>query len=523
MLLRTLNQGKTRKKDLLLCTALVCSLVMGSLSGCGVHQQEKYDSASVVADKALEEFMKLAAVPRPSFHTEKALAYLQDFADNHGFTNYHDDYGNFWMDVPATKGYEDYPKVILQGHMDMVCVSDPGVDIDFETTGITTVVSDDTITADGTTLGADDGAGIGTMLAICESNVAHGPLRVLVTTDEEVGLLGAEALDESAIDSDYLINIDDEEAGKITYSTAGGLQVTMKNQYDTKPVNSGDTVWKLEVGNLLGGHSGVEIDKNRLSAVTALTMMLQGVMDADIPIGLISINIGEFGNVIAPSGSVTFAVSTENEEKLTKILQDIEDSLSSQYPDKNMECTLLKQDAEGMSEVSVKDSSKLIELIQSLPQGVISMSKKIDGLVETSSNTGVVKLTDGFANIEVNARSCVTKELDKLETDFCTQSDKYGYSCTTNSKYPGWDGDPDSPLLKLSAKAYEETGVEPELQAVHAGLESSWFTTKRAGIQMIAIGPTITGAHTTSETLKPKTIEPMVPALLYCLANINAI
>ena len=292
MFIRCSTRGAAGKRTLFLCAALTLALVIGTFCGGGAQQQTAMDSTEAVANKAVAEFLSLTEVPRPCYHTEKALAYFQSFAEQHGFKHYRDDYGNFWMDIPAAQGYESYPKVILQAHMDMVCVSDPGVDIDFETTGITATVGDDAITADGVSLGADDGAGVGTILAIAESSIAHGPLRALITTDEDVGLLGAAALDPSAIDADYLINIDGEQAGQICYSTAGGLQASIKNQYSTEAVSSDETVWQLEVGNLLGGHSGVEIDKNRLSAVTAITDMLQSVIDAGIPISLISSDFG---------------------------------------------------------------------------------------------------------------------------------------------------------------------------------------------------------------------------------------
>lgn len=511
------------KGTLLICSALTLSLILGAFSGCGTQKQEEFASAGDVADKAIEEFLSLTDVPRPSFHTEKALAYLQSFAERHGLAHYHDAYGNFWMDIPAAKGYEGYPKVILQAHMDMVCVSDPGVDVDYETTGITAVVGEDTITADGTSLGADDGVGVGTILALIESNTAHGPLRALITTDEEVGMLGAAALEHSAIDSDYLINIDGEQAGQLCYSTAGGLQSSAKKQYATHAVGSDETVWELEVGNLLGGHSGIEIDKGRLSAVTALTELLQGVMDAGISVSLISAYTGTAGSVISPSGSVSFAIPVGRESELADIVQNVQGYLASRYPNEDMECTLRQRDSDGITAASPEDSAEMIALVRSFPQGVISMSEKVDGLVETSSNTGVFTLTEGSVEIGAISRSCVTEELDRLETDLRALSEKSGYSYTTVAKFPGWDGDPDAPLVKLTAQAYSETGTTPELIAVHAGIECAWFTTMREGIQMVCIGPDVVGAHTTGETLKPKTVEPMVAALLYCLSNIDSL
>lgn len=516
-------RSTTRISAMFLSVVLMFSLVLVAFCGCDTQKQEAFDSADDITAKAIEEFLNLTNVPRPSFHTEKVLAYLESFAEQHGFTPCSDDYGNFWMDIPATKGYENYPKVILQGHMDMVCVSKPGLDIDFESTPITAIVGDETITADGTSLGADDGASVGVILAIVESNVAHGPLRALITTDEEVGMLGAAALDPKVIDSDYMINVDNEFAGQICYSTAGGFQSSISNKYETETISADKTVWQLYIGNLLGGHSGVEIDKNRLNAIAALTEILQGVIDSDIPINLISFDAGTANNVITPSGTVTFAISDDKEAELAEIVQSIKSSLALRYPNENIECTLQQQNVTDKAAISPTDSAQLISLVRYFPQGVISMSKKTDGLVETSSNMGIITLANGSVAIRISTRSCVTAELDRLEADFREQTEKYGYIYTSADKYSGWDGDPDSPLLKLTEKAFAQTGVEPEPIAVHAGLECSYFASMRDGIQMVSIGPDISGAHTTGETLQTKSIAPIVATIMYCLSNINTL
>ena len=191
------------------------------------------------------------------------------------------------------------------------------------------------------------------------------------------------------------------------------------------------------------------------------------------------------------------------------------------YPLEKMEVVLAEVAAEGVKALTVEDSAALLALVDYLPQGVLAMSPKIEGLVQTSSNIGVFQLAEGAAEVGTSSRSCVTADVDQLEDDFRAESGKYGYEMSVMSKYPGWDGDPNTPLLKLSEKAYKEIGIEAELVAIHAGLEPSWFSSKREGMQMICLGPTLTGAHTTEETLYIDTLAPTMDVVLYCLQHVN--
>lgn len=482
-----------------------------------VWRESASDVANRLTSLTVDEFVKLCAVPRPGFHTEKCLAYFQAWAEEHGFEHFRDEYGNFWMDVPATEGYENYPKVILQAHMDMVCVATSDNDIDFMTQGITPIINGNKMTADRTSLGADNGIGVAAALAIVTGNVGHGPIRCLFTADEDVGLHGAAALDPASLDSDYLINIDLEEENQVCYSCAGNLRASMKKTHETVAVGADETVFQIKVDNLLGGHSGMDIHRNRLNAAVALTTMVKAIG----AVKLVEVKAGAAFNAISQNGSMTFAVETAKVEAMKAAVAAAQAQLVEAYPLEKMEVVMTEVASEGAKALTVEDSAALLALVDYLPQGVLAMSPKIEGLVQTSSNIGVFQLAEGAAEVGTSSRSCVTADVDKLEDDFRAESGKYGYEMSVMSKYPGWDGDPNTPLLKLSEKAYKEIGVEAELVAIHAGLEPSWFSSKREGMQMICLGPTLTGAHTTEETLYIDTLAPTMDVVLYCLQHVN--
>ena len=482
-----------------------------------VWRESASDVANRLTSLTVDEFVKLCAVPRPGFHTEKCLAYFQAWAEEHGFEHFRDEYGNFWMDVPATEGYENYPKVILQAHMDMVCVATSDNDIDFMTQGITPIINGNKMTADRTSLGADNGIGVAAALAVVTGNVGHGPIRCLFTADEDVGLHGAAALDPASLDSNYLINIDLEEENQVCYSCAGNLRASMKKTHETVTVGADETVFQIKVDNLLGGHSGMDIHRNRLNAAVALTTMVKAIG----AVKLVEVKAGAAFNAISQNGSMTFAVETAKVEAMKAAVAAAQAQLVEAYPLEKMEVVMTEVASEGVKALTVEDSAALLALVDYLPQGVLAMSPKIEGLVQTSSNIGVFQLAEGAAEVGTSSRSCVTADVDKLEDDFRAESGKYGYEMSVMSKYPGWDGDPNTPLLKLSEKAYKEIGVEAELVAIHAGLEPSWFSSKREGMQMICLGPTLTGAHTTEETLYIDTLAPTMDVVLYCVQHVN--
>ena len=466
-------------------------------------------------------FEEICQVPRPSKKEEKIIAFLKAFGEKHKLETKVDEAGNVLIKKPATPGMENRKTVVLQSHVDMVCEKNNDVKHDFLTDPIETEIDGEWLKAKGTTLGADNGIGVAAGLAVATSDVPHGPLRCLFTADEDVGLHGAAALDPAALDSEFLINIDLEEENEVCYSCAGNLRASMKQKFATKPVCECRRVFRLTVDKLLGGHSGMDIHRNRLNASVALMTMLDRVQTACGKIRFVEVKSGAAFNAITHNGSATFAVKAEMEAQMREAIAATQAELAEKFPLEKMTVELTQVDAEGLEAISGEDSANLIALVNYLPQGVLAMSPKIEGLVQTSSNTGILQLVNGNCEVGTSSRSCVTADVDKLEDDFRKESGKYGYELTVMSKYPGWDGDPDTPLLKLAAQGYKSIGVDARLVAIHAGLEPSWFSSKREGMQMICLGPTIKGAHTTEETLYIDTLAPTMDVVLYCLHHVN--
>lgn len=505
----------------LLAAVMICSLAACVSSPS--QNTEKEERLQALTDSTIEEFINFIKVPHPSFHTEKALEYLISFAEANNLEYSGDDYGNFWMDIPATAGYESYPKVILQGHMDMVCVSDFGKKVDFKNVGITAIVDGSIIRADGTSLGADNGIAVGMILALAKSDVAHGPVRCLITTDEEVGLLGAARLPAEVLDADYLINIDSEKIGEIIYSNAGDERANISNQCLTTPTGDNQAIFSLSVSGLRGGHSGVDISKNRLSANVVIADALNGLILEGIGIQLISADCGTAANSISPHGTVTFAVPEEKAASVAPVLEDIMDNFADENPDETIKSELERLNETGLDAISSEESAAIIKLAASFPQGVIAMSEKTEGLVATSFNFGLFNIEKGMTEIVISFRSCITDDIERLEEKFREKTAEMGFDYKILAKYPGYDGDPKAPLLGLAKKAYKSAGIKAVPIAIHAGLECSWFASLREGIQMVCIGPTIENAHSVKEILHIDTVRPVIETVLYCLEKINTL
>ena len=507
----------------ILCICLALLFVFFSVGCTQKPSQDAKNASAEIAAKAVDDFLEITKVPRPGYHLDHIRDYLIDFAKKNSFPYERDTYGNVWMDVPATAGYENYPKVILQAHTDMICAAEKGYDIDFENTGLTAIVNENTITADKTSLGADNGIGIAIIMAIATSDAPHGPIRALFTADEDVGLLGAAELPAEALDADYLINIDDEEPYEIVCSNAGMLRQTSKKTYATKAPSDGYAVIGISVSGLLGGHSGSDIDKNRLSAVTVFTDILSAMKDAGIAFELGSLEVGTATNAIAPSGDAVLAVPKDAVPEIKKLSEELVSRYAADHPDEKPVITVSENAEAKGGFLSGEDSLEFLSMLSFFPQGVLAMSKKIDGLVQTSSNIGVVSVKDGECSIDTSTRSCVTDDLFVIWTEINAAAQETGYTSTVGAAYPGWDGDPNTKLIQLIKKGYEEgSGKTVSIIPVHAGLECSWFSQKRQGIQLASIGPKITDPHSVNETLYIDTIEPCVSAILYTLKNINS-
>ncbi len=450
-------------------------------------------------------FFELAKIPRGSGNTKAVERYCLDFADKHGLKSYHDEYGNVMIFKDAAPGYENSGPVILQGHLDMVCEKLPGCKKDMEREGIDIIADGDTLRADGTTLGGDDGIAAAYILALLESdNIPHPPIEALFTIDEETGLRGANALDASRLKGRRLINIDSEEEGVITVSCAGAARVSCEI-----PVDAADTAEacaeKIMVGGLPGGHSGMDINKNRKNAIKTLGMLLYE-LNENAGIKIASIKAGGRLNVITPSAEAVICFDKSAEPDIHKIIADFDKALKA-------ECAVSEPGAFAAAEPSdVPEKSaddngtaKIIFTLMQAPYGVRAMNADIPGLVQTSSNPGEAIFDGAALRISFMLRSNSDADKISLIKSITSLIEYIGGTVEMGDNYPAWEYHPESPLRGVMTEVYEEMyGRKPTVNSIHAGLECGILTEKLPGADMVSIGPTMHNVHTPEERLDIK-------------------
>ena len=458
-----------------------------------------------IIDAVVDNFMPLTKVPRPSHHEEQISNWLRDWAVEQGFETKQDEVYNVMFDVPATKGMENKPLGILQGHMDMVVAVADDKEFDPLNDTITVIRNDteNTLTADGTSLGGDDGAGVAMIMSVAQGKMAHGPLRMIITVDEEDGMTGALNVDSSWFENAaFLINIDNEWSNQVLVSTAAGDSINI-NQEVAFNGAAKNSALNIEISNLKGGHSGVEIDKGRLNGIIGLATFLKDIREEGINYELASFEGGTASNAIpAKAGAVIVLDSTDRvgvEQSFAKYCEN----LNTKYVDieDEIKCEIKAIDAIPQV-ISQNERDNLIKYITEVIDGVYTMSEDMEGLVESSSNLGIVKLNSDGLKIAALIRSSspekeveiVNKELELAKT--C------GYTVTSAKSTDAWPFDPDSELLALAKKVYKErNGEEIEVAAVHAGLECGTFKKIKPELDMVSIGPDLKNGHTINETL----------------------
>lgn len=443
-------------------------------------------------------FSELSEIPRGSGDEQAVSDYLVNFAKERNLEVRQDEALNVVFKKDATEGYEDKPTIALQGHMDMVCVKEDDSDHDFSKDPIKLLIEDGWVTADGTTLGADDGMGVAYILAIFDDeDVVHGPLEAIITTGEEVSMIGANELDTSDIKADYLINIDTEDDGILTIGCAGGcdLEISFKKE---KEAAQGEFL-KLDLRGFEGGHSGMEIDRGRLNAIKTVGRLLAGIDGVQIA----SINGGVKRNAIASTAQVTFAVADKEAAK-KELEQRIADILNeSKDTDPNGKITL--EDASFDGEVLTKElSENIINTLYTLPDGLI---KKHEGEIISSSNLGILEEDEN----EVRIVSMIRSQIDSAKFNRAAISKKiaeqFGAHCEVNNPYTGWQRE-ETKLIDIANEIWkEQTGSEMTVETTHGGLECGLFKGVLPEVEMISFGPTIEGAHSPSERVNIESVE----------------
>ena len=450
-------------------------------------------------------FAQINQVPRPSKHEEKISQWLQDFAASHGIECMADEAMNVIMRVPATPGYEDHEGVILQAHMDMVCEKNGDVQHDFMTDPIQTYVDGEYLKAKGTTLGADDGIGISMALAaITDPNLQHPAIECLFTVDEETGLTGAMKLQDGVLHHKRLINIDSEDDGQIFIGCAGGIDTLAKMHYESTKIENPESsiAIRLSVSGLMGGHSGDDINKGRANANQLLVWFLARIWP-QTELQLSSINGGNLRNAIAREAEAVIAIPMAYKEQIRIEWNHFVAQMEGVFGEveKDMRLELETTD---MPEtfIPAEKAYRLIMALCECPHGMIAMSKEMPGLVETSTNLASIKMKDGY--IEVNTSQRSSKEPSKHHLKWAVEQ-ALSLACdevTHGDGYPGWAPNPDSPLLEVIKQAYIDLfKSEPQVLAIHAGLECGLFLEKYPYLDMVSIGPQMYGVHSPQERL----------------------
>lgn len=456
-----------------------------------------------------KHFDEIRKIPRCSKHEEKIREYILDFAKKQGLKTRTDKTGNVVILKPAAKGMEKKPTVILQGHMDMVCEKNSDVKLDFSKDPIELKRNGDILTANDTTLGADNGIGIAIALSLLEDKtLKHGPLEALFTVDEETGLTGAFALEPNMLTGKIMINLDSEDFGVVTVGCAGGGGSNIELPVKTQKVNGNMQSMTVKVSGLRGGHSGVDIHEQRANAIKLLSRMLWKAQSNN-KFYISEIKGGDKHNAIPREAYAKISFDKSEKNELVSTLKAEEKNIYGEIKPIDPNFKLEIKDDEKIQTTLTSDSQiKVLDLLHGLPHGVDKMSYDIPNLVETSTNLATISFNENKAMIHLSTRSSIKTSLQDLRDRIHAVAELSGAKVTEEQPYPGWKPNLDSKILKLSKKIFKDMyGSEPKVEAIHAGLECGIIGEKFPGMDMISIGPTIKYPHSPEEQVHISTVD----------------
>lgn len=455
-----------------------------------------------------EQFDAITQVPRPSKKEGKIIEFLVDFARKHGIEYRKDAVGNVVMRKPATPGFEERPAVILQAHIDMVCEKNSDVEFDFDNDAIRTRIDGEWVRAEGTTLGADCGIGMAAALAMMiDPEAQHGPLEALFTVDEETGLTGAFELGEGMLQGKYLINLDSEDEGELFIGCAGGIDTIAAFKYSMEPAPKNYSFFRVDVSDLLGGHSGDDIDKGRVNSnKTVARLLWDGMQSCELRLSYFS--GGNLRNAIPREAYAIFGVPERLRKEFRKRYDLFAADLEAEFRLREPHFKITLNEMPEVDQVlDAKTQFALVYSLVGVPNGVIAMSAAVPGLVETSTNLASVKFEGERIVVTSSQRSSVesakTYVMQMVESVFALA----GADVVHSDGYPGWAPDPHSRLLEVTADAYRRLfAAEPKVRAIHAGLECGLFLEKYPELEMVSFGPTLRGVHSPDERLEIATV-----------------
>ena len=471
-----------------------------------------------------EEFAKINEIPRPSKREEKMIEYLKNWGETHGFDTNVDETGNVIIRKPATPGMEYCKTVILQSHMDMVCDKLVDVVFDFDKDAIKTYIDGEWLTAEGTTLGADDGIGCAIELAILASDdIQHGPIECVFTRDEETGLSGAEGMKAGFMTGDYLINLDSEDEGEIFVSCAGGRNTSAKFTFQRQQAPAGSFFLKGALKGLIGGHSGDDINKKRANAIKLLARFIFQTMKRYEGVMLAQFHSGKLHNAIPRDGYFVIAVPNELKENIRAdwnvYASEVEDEFH--VTDTQMQFMMESTDAGPIIDPSV--AKKFIWALQVVDNGIyaICQDPELNGMVETSSNIASVHTSENTIDILSSQRSNVMSNLDNMCYTIQAAFELAGAEAVSGEGYPAWKMRANSKLQEIVVASYKKLfKKEPIVRGIHAGLECGLFSERYPNLDMVSFGPTLRFVHTPDERLHIPTVQMVWDHLLDVLKNI---
>ena len=454
-----------------------------------------------------KHFEALAKIPRPSTKEAAARDYVLTHARRLGLETIHDKAGNTVIRKPAHPGRERAPMALLQGHLDMVCEKNEGTPHNFDTDPIKLVRDGDWLKADGTTLGADNGIGISAALAIMESkDIAHGPLEFVFTIDEETGLTGAAEFPGGILKSIYFLNLDNEETGTICIGCSGGVRTMGRRKVALRPA-SANAAWRIKVSDLKGGHSGVDIHQGRGNALRVLGSVLQSLLEnhaAEIS----EVNGGSAQNAIPREAFATVLIDSAKEKELRSQITKAESEFKADLGSFDPGLQITVEKARRPEKVlDPADARRVVDLLVSLPHGVLAMSPDVPGLTQNSTNLATITTKDGQVEIATSQRSAIESSKWALARMVATVFRLAGFEVEHAGSYPGWKPEPKSEIVLKLQEAHEKTFGQPaKLIAMHAGLECGVIGEKYPGMQMASFGPTIVDPHSPNERVQISTV-----------------
>ncbi len=483
-----------------------------------MNNQEKLQPQAV-----FDCFARVCQVPRPSKKEGKMIEFLQNFGKELNLPTFVDETGNVLIRKPATPGFEHLPIVILQSHMDMVCEKEAGLNFDFETQPIETYIDGEWLKAKGTTLGADDGIGVAMELAILQSNdIKHGPLECIFTVDEETGLTGAAGMKPGFMTGRYLINLDSEDEGQIFISCAGGANTEALFPWTEHFVPAGYVALAVIVSGLTGGHSGDDIKKRRANANKLLVRLLHDTLQKT-DLRLLDIQSGGLHNAIPRDGKAIIAIPADYKDQFVAdanvFFAEVREEFSATEPNISIHV-----ETEQMHPTSQdkEQTRQMLTALRAVHNGVLEMDQDMDWLVQTSSNLASIRHTSEGVRVVTSQRSNILSARKNMSAMVAAALQLGGAKTKTADGYPGWKLDPSSKLLKAARESYVRLfGKEPQVLAIHAGLECGLLSEKYPEIDMVSFGPTLRGVHSPDERLLIPTVQMVWDHLLDLLVHIE--